>query len=198
MTVAALWHTVGRLVADGGAVTPVLLAVAVVLWGSLGLRALTLRRGTRADVEVLQRAPRVSRATLLGRALAAWRESAGTGEVGQRLLEEVGQRLMLEADRGRRGILTLTAVAPLLGLLGTVVGMIETFDGLGSMTLFAQSGGVAGGVGQALLSTQVGLVVAVPGLLLGRVLDRKQRALQGDFERLIALGTKASTSLGGA
>ena len=63
-------------------------------------------------------------------------------------------------------------VAPLAGLLGTVAGMIETFDSLGSMSLFSQSGGVAGGISQALISTQMGLAVAIPGLLAGRILRK--------------------------
>ena len=57
----------------------------------------------------------------------------------------------------------LTAVAPLLGLLGTVMGMIETFDAVS-----AAGGGtgsrVASGISQALITTQFGLVVAVPGV----------------------------------
>lgn len=62
--------------------------------------------------------------------------------------------------------------APLLGLLGTVTGMIETFSGLGDGALHAQSGGISGGISQALISTQMGLAVAIPALLLGRLLDQ--------------------------
>lgn len=200
-----LLSTWERLIEGGGFVTPVLLTVAVCLWALLGLRCLNLRRGTRKDVAALREDRAALPATLLGRAVAAARLARGMGSRGRGRVEEACSRLLLEADQGRRAVLVLTAVAPLLGLLGTVVGMIETFDGLGSMTLFAQSGGVAGGVGQALLSTQVGLVVAVPGLLLGRALDRKQRGLAGEFQRLVELGgadapsarTKASP-VGGA
>jgi biopolymer transport protein ExbB len=69
----------------------------------------------------------------------------------------------------------LTAVAPLLGLLGTVVGMIQTFDAVAAV------GGdtgtrVAAGISQALITTQFGLVVAVPGVF---GLARLQRMLRG-------------------
>ena len=74
-------------------------------------------------------------------------------------------------------VTTGVAIAPLLGLLGTVGGMIETFKGIGGSELFSQSGGVAGGIAQALL-TQMGLVVAVPGILLARVLDKRADKLQ--------------------
>ena len=73
---------------------------------------------------------------------------------------------------------TGVAIAPLLGLLGTVGGMIETFKGIGGSELFSQSGGVAGGIAQALLTTQMGLVVAVPGILLARILDKRADKLQ--------------------
>ena len=68
----------------------------------------------------------------------------------------------------------LVALAPLVGLLGTVDGMIETFDALGRQALFAQSGSVASGISRALFTTQAGLCVAIPGHLLGRWLDRKE------------------------
>ena len=57
----------------------------------------------------------------------------------------------------------LTAIAPLLGLLGTVVGMIQTFDAVAAVG--GNTGGrVASGISQALITTQFGLVVAVPGV----------------------------------
>ncbi|MDZ7829411.1 MAG: MotA/TolQ/ExbB proton channel family protein [Halofilum sp. (in: g-proteobacteria)] len=42
--------------------------------------------------------------------------------------------------------------------------MIETFESLGDMSLFSQSGGIAGGISQALFTTQLGLAVAIPGM----------------------------------
>jgi biopolymer transport protein ExbB len=56
----------------------------------------------------------------------------------------------------------LTTVAPLLGLLGTVMGMIETFDAV-SATSGETATRVASGVSRALITTQVGLVIAIPG-----------------------------------
>lgn len=72
----------------------------------------------------------------------------------------------------------LTAVAPLIGLLGTVTGMVATFDAV------AAAGGdtgtrVAGGISQALITTQVGLMIALPGLFSLARLQRAVRNLQG-------------------
>jgi len=62
--------------------------------------------------------------------------------------------------------------------------MIETFDSLGDMSLFSQSGGIAGGISQALFTTQMGLAVAIPGLLVGRVLDQREQALTGELTKI--------------
>jgi biopolymer transport protein ExbB len=62
--------------------------------------------------------------------------------------------------------------------------MIETFDSIGEMTLFAQSGGIAGGISQALFTTQMGLCVAVPGIVIGRLLDRRQVRVEQELEQI--------------
>ncbi|MCR9205137.1 MAG: MotA/TolQ/ExbB proton channel family protein [Halobacteriovoraceae bacterium] len=82
-------------------------------------------------------------------------------------------------------IKSVVILAPLLGLLGTVSGMIETFDSLAEMSLFSQSGGIAGGISQALITTQMGLAVAIPGLIVGRLLERRQLNLLTEMERTI-------------
>lgn len=72
----------------------------------------------------------------------------------------------------------MVTIAPLLGLLGTVIGMIDTFDTLGSPAIGGQSIGISAGVSKALFTTQMGLVVAVPGILFKRILKRKQYVLE--------------------
>jgi biopolymer transport protein ExbB len=72
----------------------------------------------------------------------------------------------------------------LLGLLGTVIGMIETFDSLGDMSLFSQSGGIAGGISQALITTQMGLAVAIPGLIVNGALSRRQKNIEIELAQL--------------
>lgn len=98
------------------------------------------------------------------------------------------------STRHRVLIRTLVGLAPLLGLLGTVHGMIETFSSMGEMSMHSQSGGIAGGVSEALLSTQVGLVIAVPGILLGRMLDRRERRFLEQLEELKDVACNAARS----
>lgn len=62
---------------------------------------------------------------------------------------------------------------------------METSDSLAEMALFSQGGGVAGGVAQALLTTQVGLVVAIPGILAERLLNRRQINLESELDELL-------------
>ena len=93
-------------------------------------------------------------------------------------------------DRGNALIKLLAAVAPLLGLLGTVTGMIVTFQ---AITLFGTSDPklMAGGISQALVTTVQGLVVAIPLLFLHATLAARSKALTQILEQqsagLIAL-----------
>ncbi|GAA0546763.1 hypothetical protein GCM10009098_12930 [Rheinheimera aquimaris] len=90
-------------------------------------------------------------------------------------------RLTLDARLG--AIAVTAAVAPLLGLLGTVSGMIETFN---MMTLFGSGDPqvVSGGIAQALITTELGLVVAIPALVLHALLSRKARNYYHQLEAL--------------
>jgi biopolymer transport protein ExbB len=79
-------------------------------------------------------------------------------------------------------ILVIAAVSPLLGLLGTVTGMITTFDiitefGTGDPKL------LSGGISIALVTTEIGLAVAIPALLLGNVLSGWAERIKGDMEK---------------
>lgn len=79
---------------------------------------------------------------------------------------------------------TAVLLAPLLGLLGTVIGMIETFSSLSDSDLFSSSGGIAGGISQALLTTQFGLIVAIPGVLLSRFLKKIENKTLSDLVQI--------------
>jgi biopolymer transport protein ExbB len=79
-------------------------------------------------------------------------------------------------------ILLIAAVAPLLGLLGTVTGMIQTFD---VITEFGTSDPklLSGGISVALVTTQIGLIVAIPMLLLGNLLNGWAERIKDDMEK---------------
>ncbi|MCW7752500.1 MotA/TolQ/ExbB proton channel family protein [Desulfobotulus sp. H1] len=77
-----------------------------------------------------------------------------------------------------RAIRVLSAAAPLLGLLGTVSAMTGIFTGLEAGG-FAGDRAMAGGIAQALVSTQAGLLTAIPGVFLAHVLELRQRSEKG-------------------
>jgi biopolymer transport protein ExbB len=103
----------------------------------------------------------------------------------QRRVREVRINLVSAVDRRLLVINTLTAAAPLAGLLGTVMGMLSMFGGL------AQGGGgmeaVARGMQEALITTQTGLTIALPGLFIGLVVRSKRDAISGALARLESL-----------
>jgi len=92
-------------------------------------------------------------------------------------------------DRRISAIAITAAVSPLLGLLGTVSGMIETFK---MMTLFGSGDPevVSGGIAQALVTTELGLVVAIPALILNAVLSRKAKSYYAELENFAILISK--------
>ena len=77
--------------------------------------------------------------------------------------------------RGLLAIRTLVATAPLLGLLGTVTGMIGTFN---SMEVGNDPGGISFGISHSLRTTQYGLAIAAPALLAERMLSRRSEFLE--------------------
>ncbi len=87
-----------------------------------------------------------------------------------------------QIDRFGNFVLVIAAVAPLLGLLGTVTGMIETFDvitefGTGDPKL------LSGGISAALVTTMLGLIVAIPLLLLGNLLSGWAQNIKDSMEQ---------------
>jgi len=92
---------------------------------------------------------------------------------------QLDEQMALESGRLQRGLATiavLAAVSPLLGLLGTVTGMIQTFQ---SITLFGTGDPklMSGGISEALITTQLGLSVAIPLVLLHSVLTGRANAV---------------------
>ncbi len=101
----------------------------------------------------------------------------------QARFNEVSLAILAIVDRRITYLNTLVASAPLMGLLGTVIGMLVTFSGL------ASSGGetvdvVAGGISQALITTQTGLMIALPGLFVVLIVQRRKHKLEAAFSKL--------------
>ncbi len=118
----------------------------------------------------------------LGRVLAAGIKNAGASpEIMKESIEEAGRTVAHELDRFLTTIGTIATVSPLLGLFGTVVGMIEIF---GAQTAAGNTPAVlAHGISVALFNTAYGLIVAVPSLIAYRHFRAKVDSLVIEMEQ---------------
>lgn len=114
----------------------------------------------------------------LGHILAAGLGNRGEGrEVIRERIEEAGRQVVHELERYLNTLGTIAAVTPLLGLLGTVIGMIKVFAAITAAGV-GDAQALAGGISEALLTTAAGLCVAIPALIL-------YRYLRGRVEELV-------------
>jgi biopolymer transport protein ExbB len=94
-----------------------------------------------------------------------------------------GKREVLELQRYLNVLGTIAAITPLLGLLGTVFGMIETFSVIQTQGV-GNAEALAGGISEALITTAVGLSIAIPTLVFYRHFLQKAKKLVVDIESL--------------
>jgi biopolymer transport protein ExbB len=109
----------------------------------------------------------------LGQILAAGLANSKHGrEIMKECIEEAAARVIHELERYLNALGTIAGVAPLLGLLGTVLGMIDIFSAFMGSNM-ANAAVLAGGIAKALITTAAGLFVAIPALFFHRFLQRR-------------------------
>lgn len=117
-------------------------------------------------------------------------EAVKNARAKKELIEEALYEVMLRSKPKLESLLPVIALtaatAPLLGLLGTVTGMINTFK---MISIFGTGDPktLSSGISEALVTTKYGLVVAVPSLLIHAILSRKAKGVLGSMEQ-IAVG----------
>jgi biopolymer transport protein ExbB len=183
----SLW----RFIIGGGPVMFPLMALSLWLWVLVLAKLLWLVRISREEVSLsavqglLEKGDAASRyRSPLGWALAHFL-SVRTREPQADVLfwEAAVRRQIPLLWRHINTLLMLSSVAPLLGLLGTVAGMISTFEVIGQFgTGNAQA--LAGGISQALITTETGLLIAVPGLFAAYMMRRRIRR---EHQKLLGL-----------
>jgi len=120
----------------------------------------------------------IKKGSPLGRVLAAGLTNMHHNrEVMKESIEEIGRHEVHELERYLNSLGTVASITPLIGLLGTVIGMIEVFsiitqEGVGNPTV------LSGGISKALITTAAGLSVAIPALMF-------YRYLRGRVEELV-------------
>ena len=119
----------------------------------------------------------------LGRILAAGLANRHQQrEILKSTIEDVGRHVAHDLERFLNALGTIAAVTPLLGLLGTVVGMISVFTTITNVGV-GDPGELAGGISQALITTAAGLSVAIPTLMFYRYFRSKVDSLVVDMEQ---------------
>lgn len=109
----------------------------------------------------------------LGEVLAAGLANSKHGrDIMKECIEEAAARVIHDLERYLNALGTIAAIAPLLGLLGTVLGMIEIFSGFMGSGM-ANAPVLAGGISKALITTAAGLFVGIPALFFHRYLQRR-------------------------
>lgn len=185
----------------GGPVMVPLFCVSVVMWGLIFDRTFYFRRLYRKNMPRREAAAcirenrrpdpgryRGSVAMLINEFMA---RRSGDPETDRQILDESVMVLVSDVGRHLPLIGVLARVAPLLGLLGTVTGMIATFD---IISVFGTGNvrGMAGGISQALITTQTGLLVAIPGLYMHHFLTQRAVNLK---HRIAAVGMYLQRSI---
>ena len=139
-----------------------------------------------------------ARARLADAALRAVRDPNLPPEMAR---EEVGVAARAQLSQARSGLRALdliVTIAPLLGLLGTVIGMIAAFQALQEAGVRADPATLAGGIWEALLTTAAGMGVAIPASMaltwFDSTVDRLQQAMEADATRIFTRGAGAGAA----
>jgi len=177
----------------GGVIMLPLIAVSLLMWGVIIYRRIMLRQLYQHQVspqqagawlragDVPAQMPQQGITALL---MATFmRRRSGEPRLDRYVMDEAIMVVDNELERGLTLIGVLAAIAPLLGLLGTVLGMIGTFD---TIAVFGTGNAraMAGGISQALITTQTGLLIAIPGLYMRNFLQRRAANLHQHLESL--------------
>lgn len=177
---------------SGQAVVVALVALSVALWSTVTLRfGLLWRAGVSDPGRRMQEALEqefdhplnihhgAQKRGVVDRAIVEAAHVMRLHAGDARRLDTMFRRASKKLGAHRGALRAMSLAAPLLGLLGTVDGMIETFASLHvSVSTMGQEASVAGGISRALVSTQLGLAIGIPALVATRLLERREAALR--------------------
>jgi len=186
-----------ELVTAGGWLMPVIIACSIVAIAICIERFIALNRRRIAPPHLLATVWKQLKAGALDReGLKSLRESSPLGrilaagianshhgrDVMKDSIEEAAAHVVHDLERYLNTLGTIAVVTPLIGLLGTVIGMIRVFS-----EIMAQGTGnasaLAGGISEALITTAAGLSVAIPALVMHRYFDGRVEAIVVDLEQ---------------
>lgn len=151
--------------------------------GRVSARALDMwDAGQHGPAQALLTPRHSARARVIRTAMAAADDARLPRHSAESAAEQTARALLSEARAGLRGIELAASVGPLLGLLGTVTGMIAAFQGLEAAGVRADTATLAGGIWEALLTTAAGMAVAIPAMAALTWFDGVVDKLRHDME----------------
>ena len=176
----------------GGPVMIPLILTSLWMWALIVERALYFRHIDKDDVDLKQAVEMLSGSPLSeisnglrARVVASFlKERTGNKKLDRDILDQCAMREMSPLRRFLSVIAVLAAVAPLFGLLGTVTGMMTTFDVIAVFGT-GNAKAMAGGISEALITTQSGLLVAIPGLFMSAFLIRRSNRLKNRLNEVV-------------
>lgn len=184
---------VAALIRSGGVVMVPLVALSLLMWLLIVERTFFFRRLYRKNMSARTALALVRGEDIPGASRYKGAVSLLVAEfiqcrthnprLDRHLLDAAVARLTRRLTRFLALIGVLAAVAPLMGLLGTVTGMITTFDVLAVFGT-GNAKAMAGGISESLITTQTGLVVAIPGLYMKGFLERRAQTLSRRIRRV--------------
>ena len=187
-----------------------IVALALILWkvwrlalmgawigGRRAKRAVALWAEGQEDAAMAQvEGRRTCRAVLIRAAMQARRDPTLDEVSAQAETERVARNLLAQARGGLRPLELIATIAPLLGLLGTVLGMIAAFQALQAAGSRADPAILAGGIWEALLTTAAGMAVAIPASMaltwFESVVDRLRLEMEDAATRIFLRPVKGA------
>ncbi|MDR9428368.1 MAG: MotA/TolQ/ExbB proton channel family protein [Salibaculum sp.] len=133
-------------------------------WGGRRAEAVVARLCAGKDSALPER-PRTVRLRFVTDSWQVLHGDALGAEAAREEITRLAQRTLSDLRGGLRPLELIATIAPLIGLLGTVLGMIEAFQALQDSGAQADAGVLAGGIWEALLTTAAGMAVAIPATI---------------------------------
>jgi biopolymer transport protein ExbB len=193
VTMTSIWN----LISSGGVVMYPLLLTSVISLAVIIERALFLRRSRILRPEILEMVENLEGSRDLEKAAKRLRNKEGPfiniirvglenrkrsrDEIKEVIVDQ-GRQETRTLERGLAILETIAGIAPLLGLLGTVLGMIKVFKVI-SVQGLGQTQSLSGGISEALVTTVVGLSIAIPTLVAYNYFNHKVEDLVLEIEK---------------
>ncbi len=189
--------TVATLLEQGGVILYVIIALSVATVGYAIYCALMLRRRVMLPATLVELAESLRPRGDIDAAVATCRQVGGAfaevlltvivtrqirREEAEALVESAGRRAAHDISRGVLALEIIAAIAPLLGLLGTVLGMYEVFRKIAAVGV-REAGALSGGISEALVTTIAGLIVAIPAYVAFTWFSRRVDDMALEMER---------------